>query len=339
MGGGDLNLKKSWHPGTLKNVEKVYLKERAADEEKKKLAQLQKEIEEQRAVQELQQLQESSGKIKKRQERLDWMYAGPGSVAQVAEDREAYLLGKKKVDKLIEQGKSVDELSSKNTFSATATAIYGAQANTSRDIQNKIREDPLLSIKKREQSSLQAVLNNPLRVKAIKEAAESKKEKKKKEKKDKKDKRKKKHSSSDDERGRKEDNEHKRKRSRSTSSDWQEVTVDTHIALTDSRKSVLDSPPTSGSDSKKTRDWDLERDHKRRKEDERQSSRRDESSRMIDERMMTEFDVGAGHDRGQGTVDGALMIVWTQGEEILRILTGPKKHGLAVVAVQDHGLL
>ncbi|KAJ3195675.1 RNA-splicing factor, partial [Dinochytrium kinnereticum] len=265
MGGGDLNLKKSWHPGTLRNVEKVYLKERAADEEKKKLAQLQKEIEEQRAVQELQQLQESSGKIKKRQERLDWMYGGPGSSAQVAEDREAYLLGKKKVDKLVEQGKSVDELSTKNTFSATAVAVYGSNANTSRDIQNKIREDPLLAIKKREQASLQAVLNNPLRVKALKEA---KKEKKKKDKKDKKDKKKKKHghASSDDS-----DDHKKRKRSRSPESDWEEVTVDAPARRDpagEPHRSGLDSPPSSGSNStKRLRDGGGDDSRKRRRED------------------------------------------------------------------------
>ncbi|KAJ3104498.1 RNA-splicing factor [Phlyctochytrium planicorne] len=199
MGGGDLNLKKSWHPGTLKNIEKVYLKEKSADEEKKKTAQLQKELEEQRAMQELQKLNEASGTVKKRQERLDWMYAGPGSQSQLAEDREAYLLGKKRVDKLVEQGKSVDELSAKNSFAVTSTSIYGTEANTSRDLQNKIREDPLLAIKRKEQASLAAVLNNPLRVKAIKEAKEAKKKDKKDKKEKKKDKKRKRHDGSSDE--------------------------------------------------------------------------------------------------------------------------------------------
>jgi hypothetical protein len=40
MGGGDLNLKKSWHPGTFKNQEIVWKKEQKLIEEKKKLAQL-----------------------------------------------------------------------------------------------------------------------------------------------------------------------------------------------------------------------------------------------------------------------------------------------------------
>jgi hypothetical protein len=45
MGGGDLNLKKSWHPTRLDNQEKLYLKEKLAAEEKQKIAELQKERE------------------------------------------------------------------------------------------------------------------------------------------------------------------------------------------------------------------------------------------------------------------------------------------------------
>jgi hypothetical protein len=48
MGGGDLNLKKSWHPNTLKNQEIVWKKEQKLAEEKKKLAQLRKELEAER---------------------------------------------------------------------------------------------------------------------------------------------------------------------------------------------------------------------------------------------------------------------------------------------------
>ncbi|KAJ3151008.1 Golgi SNAP receptor complex member 1 [Irineochytrium annulatum] len=199
------NLKKSWHPATLRNIEKVYLRERAADEEKKKTAQLQKELEEQRAHQELKRMNESSGRVKLVQQAfkygpklLSFLSAlnRPGSAAQVAEEREAYLLGKKKVDKLIEQGKSVDEMSANNTFSPSDMAIYGMTANSTRDIQNKIREDPLLAIKRREQKSLEAILNNPLHVKAI--AAAKKEKKKEKKEKKKRDKHEKGHHRSDD---------------------------------------------------------------------------------------------------------------------------------------------
>ncbi|KAJ3170761.1 RNA-splicing factor [Geranomyces variabilis] len=184
MGGGDLNLKKSWHPGTLRNQEKVWKRERDADEEKKKLDQLLKEKMEERQMMELQALNEATGKAKKRSERLDWMYsAGPGgSKAIVDEEREAYLLGKRRVDRVVESAKTVEEMDGGEQF-ARANA-YGMTANTVRDTQNKIREDPMLAIKKREHASLQSVLNNPVELKRLKQSksgskAERKEERKK----------------------------------------------------------------------------------------------------------------------------------------------------------------
>jgi hypothetical protein len=64
MGGGDLNLKKSWHPLTFKNMEQVWLAEKKAEEEKAKLDQLRKEIEEERTMQELKALHEATGRTK-----------------------------------------------------------------------------------------------------------------------------------------------------------------------------------------------------------------------------------------------------------------------------------
>ncbi|KAI0223997.1 RNA-splicing factor [Massospora cicadina] len=102
MGGGDLNFKKSWHPLRLHNQEKVWKEEKKAEEEAKRLAQLQKEIEEQRQLEEMQQLQEKAG-LKKRSNQLDWMYTSGGAHASggIDEDKEAYLLGSRKVDKLL----------------------------------------------------------------------------------------------------------------------------------------------------------------------------------------------------------------------------------------------
>ncbi|KAI8840146.1 Pre-mRNA splicing factor-domain-containing protein [Chytriomyces cf. hyalinus JEL632] len=244
MGGGDLNLKKSWHPQTLKNIERVYLKERAADDEKKKIAQKRKEIEEQRQMKELQELHESSGKIKKKQERLDWIYAGPAADQAMEEDREAYLLGKKRIDKLVEQGSTVEEMSAQNTFSATDALIYGANANSARDLQNKIRDDPLLAIKRREQASLQAVINNPLRLKALKAEKEaslqSANKKAKKEKKSKKEKKKK-------------DGEKKHKKSSRRHSSGEDENSDRERGVASKRKRDASPSPSvsSGSDSER----------------------------------------------------------------------------------------
>jgi hypothetical protein len=61
MGGGDLNLKKSFHPLTFRNQEKVWKEEHKAEEEQKKLEQLRKELEEERELQRLHKLQEDQG--------------------------------------------------------------------------------------------------------------------------------------------------------------------------------------------------------------------------------------------------------------------------------------
>jgi hypothetical protein len=64
MGGGDLNLKKSWHTQTMRNLEKVWAVEQKAEEEDKKLEQLRKELAEERQRAEFVKMQEDAGLIK-----------------------------------------------------------------------------------------------------------------------------------------------------------------------------------------------------------------------------------------------------------------------------------
>jgi hypothetical protein len=85
-------------------------------EERKKTAQLQKELAEERQLQELQRIQAEQGGGR-REERVDWLYATPAIGNGInAEEQEAYLLGKKTVDKLF---KEKDEAAAKvsKTFS------------------------------------------------------------------------------------------------------------------------------------------------------------------------------------------------------------------------------
>ena len=103
-------MKKSWHPVLLVNQERVWKAEKAANEDKKALAQLRKEREEERQLQELQALQEAATG-KKRVDKLDWMYAAPGNEGGALggqklgdKDMEDYLLGKKRVDEVLAQG-------------------------------------------------------------------------------------------------------------------------------------------------------------------------------------------------------------------------------------------
>ncbi|KAI6120585.1 Pre-mRNA splicing factor-domain-containing protein [Pisolithus croceorrhizus] len=163
MGGGDLNMKKSWHPLLLKNQERVWLEEKRALEEKKKLEQLRKEKEEERQLQELQRLQEEQTG-KKRTEKLEWMYATPATGTSAnTNDLEDYLLGKKRVDKLLIGDEHAKLGASHKSFIATQNA------NTPRDVAAKVREDPLLAIKQQEQAAYQALMSNPLRLRELQE--------------------------------------------------------------------------------------------------------------------------------------------------------------------------
>ncbi|KAF8640622.1 hypothetical protein AX17_000283 [Amanita inopinata Kibby_2008] len=156
-------MKKSWHPLLLKNQERVWLEEKKALEEKKKLEQLRKEKEEERQLQDLQRLQEEQTG-KKRTEKLEWMYATPATgTNQNPNDLEDYLLGKKRVDKIL----TADDNAKLGAAHKNFIAVQNA--NNVRDITAKIREDPLLAIKQQEQAAYQALMSNPLRLRELQE--------------------------------------------------------------------------------------------------------------------------------------------------------------------------
>ncbi|EXJ58975.1 hypothetical protein A1O7_06406 [Cladophialophora yegresii CBS 114405] len=165
--GGDLNLKKSWHPVLMSNQKKVWEEEKKALEERKKIDQIMKERAEERAIQELEDLQEAAGG-RKRQSRVDWMYNGPSSgQAGTTEEMEGYLLGKRRIDGLIKGSEN-----QKLEKSATEESFMALQnANTARDTAAKIREDPMLAIKKQEQAAYEAMMNDPIKRKLLLKAA------------------------------------------------------------------------------------------------------------------------------------------------------------------------
>ncbi|KAI0052532.1 hypothetical protein FA95DRAFT_1330628 [Auriscalpium vulgare] len=187
MGGGDLNMKKSWHPLLMKNQERVWLEEKKALEEKKKLDQLRKEKEEERQLQELQRLQEEQTG-KKKSEKLEWMYSTPATGStQNTNDLEDYLLGKKRVDKILKGDEN------EKVGAAHKNFIAVQNANNIRDVAAKVREDPLFAIKQQEAAAYEALMSNPLRLREMQErnGMKPKKDKKdkKREKKEKKEKR------------------------------------------------------------------------------------------------------------------------------------------------------
>ncbi|NXI48134.1 CWC25 factor, partial [Galbula dea] len=199
------NLKKSWHPQTLRNVEKVWKAEQKHEAERRKIEELQRELQEERAREEMQRYAEDMGTVRKREEKLEWMYQGPGGMV----NREEYLMGRP-VDKYIfEKAEDKDAGCSSETGLLPGSIFAKSGANSVLDMANKIREDPLFMIRKREEEKKREVLNNPVKMKKIKELLQNsldRKEKKKKREKKKKH-RKRRHSSSgsgssDEERGR-----------------------------------------------------------------------------------------------------------------------------------------
>ncbi|EPQ28956.1 uncharacterized protein PFL1_03246 [Pseudozyma flocculosa PF-1] len=166
MGGGDLNMKKSWHPLLHVNQERVWKQEKKALEERKKLEELRRERQQEREMQELQRLQEEAGG-KKRLDKIDWMYATPAAAnAPSANDLEDYLLGKKRVDQML-RGDEAQKVSK----SDTSSFISLQNANTARDTAAKVREDPMLAIKQQEQAAYEALLRDPTRLRQMRQKA------------------------------------------------------------------------------------------------------------------------------------------------------------------------
>ncbi|CAI9611809.1 unnamed protein product [Staurois parvus] len=205
MGGGDLNLKKSWHPQTLRNVEKVWKAEQRHDAEQKKIEELQRELREERAREEMQKYAEDTGAVKKKEEKLDWMYQGPAGMV----NREEYLLGRP-VDKFIlDKMQDPESGPSQETGLLPGSIFSNPGATSALDMSNKIREDPLFMIRKREDEKKREVLNNPVKMKKIREMLQSSLEKKSKKKKKKKQKERRSSSSGSDEESGEERRSHK----------------------------------------------------------------------------------------------------------------------------------
>jgi hypothetical protein len=152
-------MKKSWHPQRSGNVAATQKAEAEAIAERKKLQLRLQEIEEERRKEEIQKTLEAAGG-KRRIDRVEWMYAGPqdGQVGDAAES-EAYLLGKRRIDKLL-QDNEIKKLSKQP--SQDSLAVVPA-INNARDVATKIREDPLLAIKRQEQQAYEAMMNDPIK--------------------------------------------------------------------------------------------------------------------------------------------------------------------------------
>ncbi|GMF60507.1 unnamed protein product [Phytophthora fragariaefolia] len=157
--------KKSWHTANLRQ-------KHAAEE--KKVAELRKNIEEERQLQELRQLQAAQGNKSAAVERLDWMYEGPSAAQE--KSAEEYLLGK--------EYRGEDEKAAKGDVDLSTTTKYGSLALTkstlpANDAFQRLNEDPMMLIRKRQQAAREEVLKNPVKMKRIKDQVERLKDDKK----------------------------------------------------------------------------------------------------------------------------------------------------------------
>lgn len=180
-------MKKSWHPQTLKNIERVWKAEQKHEAERKKIEELQKELKEERAREEMTRYAQETGAVKKKDDRLDWMYQGPSG--QISRDE--YLMGRP-IDKQITQQYEEPESGPSTETGLLPGSIFNPTGSAStNDMAAKIREDPLFEIRKREEEKKRGVLTNPVKMKEIQKMLRHnlEKEKKKKRKKDKKEKR------------------------------------------------------------------------------------------------------------------------------------------------------
>uniref|UniRef100_A0A182VTK8 Cir_N domain-containing protein n=1 Tax=Anopheles minimus TaxID=112268 RepID=A0A182VTK8_9DIPT len=177
MGGGDLNTKKSWHPNTMKNQERVWKAEQQEAAEKRRLNELRREINEERNREELKSIGQKSGILPNDDgdKKLEWMYRGPSQLV----NREEYLLGRT-IDKTFEE-LDAQEKASNSTFGVAQPKNHvehecipfsirqhkDVTSNDQVDLARKLMEDPLMLIKQKEMESRQKILQNPVKLKEL----------------------------------------------------------------------------------------------------------------------------------------------------------------------------
>ncbi|CCE86647.1 Piso0_005150 [Millerozyma farinosa CBS 7064] len=142
---GNLNLKKSWHPGLIKNQKKIWEQEQNALDEHLKIKAKNEELKAEREKQELIRLQygdsESAPLEAKRElNKLGWMYDDNKPKEEgFNEVEDEFLLGKKKVESML-SGNQALEVAEKSRFE---TIIDNPKRKSGADL----NDDPLLKIK------------------------------------------------------------------------------------------------------------------------------------------------------------------------------------------------
>ncbi|CAG7836379.1 unnamed protein product [Allacma fusca] len=107
---------------------------------------------------------------------MDWMYKGPAALV----DRDDYLTGRQ-VDKALnilneaEKGNSYSYLDDVQKDLTPVSIFANPRTQGPIDVIRKIKEDPLYQIQKKEEENLRQLLNNPVKMKQLRDMAEQKK--------------------------------------------------------------------------------------------------------------------------------------------------------------------
>lgn len=185
MGGLSYLSKKSWHPSTFKNIEQVTMAELKQKEHERKYHDHLKKIKEEREMEDLRKLQAQNKVISESAaQRIEWMYQDRSASQQAnAPNTEDFLVGK-----------PVKQAGEDDFRKKIVPVIRGdTYATPENEAFLKMIEDPLVQIKQKELEARRQVVDNPLKMKQIREEIEALKAGLKKKKKDKKKKKKKHH--------------------------------------------------------------------------------------------------------------------------------------------------
>jgi hypothetical protein len=154
MGLSFLN-KKSWHPGSFQNIEKVWLAEQKQKDLAKKDQERLKKLKEERHVEELKKFQVQAGLIPASAlDRMDWIYEWGNKVQD--KSKEEYLLGK-----------PVDQSVTKDKKPQFTPLFKESTANSQNEAFTKLHEDPMFFIRQEELKRKKEIIENPMKMKDI----------------------------------------------------------------------------------------------------------------------------------------------------------------------------
>lgn len=157
---GDLNLKKSWHPGLIKNQKKLWEQEQDALNEHLKIKAKNDELKLEKEKQDLIKLQygdttnEVPIEVKRELNNLNWMYndsktnTNNNSKDEFNEMDNEFLLGKRKVENMLSGNKYIET----NEVSRFEETVKSSKINDS-----KVENDPLQKIKNEQSKRIQSI--------------------------------------------------------------------------------------------------------------------------------------------------------------------------------------